>query len=117
MPGAAMTPACRIPPPRILRIRRARSTNAADPQIIDPTGAASPFDRHNCTDDTCCVQSVTGRPIATAALNSRAPSRCTGSECLRAMAATCAKYSGERIAPPQRLCVFSRQITPGGAQW
>ena len=64
MPGAAITPAWRMPPPRILRIRRARSTNAADPQISDPTGAASPFDRHSCTDDTCRVQSVTGRPEA-----------------------------------------------------
>ena len=52
----------------------------------------SPFDRHSCTDETCRVQSVTGRPAATAALNSRAPSRCTGRPCRPASAATSAKY-------------------------
>ena len=52
MPAAARTPACRIPPPRILRARRASAMKAFDPQITEPTGAASPLDRQKLSEST-----------------------------------------------------------------
>ena len=53
-PAAAMMPACRMPPPTILRTRRARSMKAAEPQTTEPTGAASPLDRQKVTESTGC---------------------------------------------------------------
>src|SRR2546426_961837 len=47
--AAAMTPACRIAPPRSLRTRRAFATVSALPQRIEPTGAERPFEKQNCT--------------------------------------------------------------------
>src|SRR5262249_53032736 len=77
MPAAASTPTCRMPAPSILRQRRARSMSSVEPQITEPTGAESPFDRQKVTESTGRVKSAAGRPSAVAALNSRAPSRCT----------------------------------------
>ena len=44
-PAAAMTPACRMPPPSIFRFFRALSMNSAEPHSTEPTGALSPLDR------------------------------------------------------------------------
>ena len=41
-PGAATTPAWRMPPPSILRSRRARAINTAGPASMEPIGAPSP---------------------------------------------------------------------------
>ena len=56
-------------------MRRAREMNSREPQRIDPTGAQSPLLRQNVTESTCSQSSAGARASATAALNSRAPSR------------------------------------------
>ena len=43
--AAHSTPTWRMPPPSILRKRRARSTSARPPAITDPTGAPSPLEK------------------------------------------------------------------------
>ena len=75
IPAAANTPTCRIPPPNILRAATARSINAREPAINDPTGAHSPLDKQNITESKGRASSATSRFIAVAALNMRAPSR------------------------------------------
>src|SRR6266850_1359484 len=117
MPAAARMPTCRMPPPSILRQRRARSMNSAEPQITEPTGADSPFDTQNVTESTGRAKSAAGRFRATAALNSRAPSRCTGTPASWATAATAAISSGVQQVPPWRLCVFSMQTSPVWGRW
>src|SRR5262249_38474889 len=64
MPAAASTPTCRMPAPSILRQRRARSMSSVEPQITEPTGAESPFDRQKVTESTGRVKSAAGRPRA-----------------------------------------------------
>src|SRR5438876_4639217 len=100
LPAAARMPTCRMPPPSILRQRRARSMNSAEPQITEPTGAASPLDTQKVTESTWRVKSPAGRLSATAALKSRAPSRCTGTPASWATAATAAISSGVQQVPP-----------------
>ena len=46
-PAAARTPTWRMPPPTILRARRARPMKSRSPTTTDPTGQARPFDRQN----------------------------------------------------------------------
>lgn len=91
--GAASTPAWRIPPPRDLRIRLANVMNADDPANSDPTGAASPLERHMDTLrphvttrqrllppnhlSQSRTMSAGDTPRAAAALHRRAPSMCT----------------------------------------
>ncbi len=67
-----------MPPPSILRSRRTRATNASSPATMEPIGAPSPLDRQNCTESACSATAAGDTPMAAAALNSRAPSRCTG---------------------------------------
>ena len=45
-PPAARMPACRMPPPCILRRRCARRDERCEPATSEPTGAPRPFDRH-----------------------------------------------------------------------
>ena len=116
-PAAAMTPACRIPPPTILRTRRARAMKSREPHTTEPTGAPSPFDTQNVTESTWRAKSLADRRSATAALKSRAPSRWTGTPAPWATAATASISSGVQQVPPCRLCVFSRQTSPVGGTW
>ena len=83
-PAAASTPACRRPPPAILRIRRARATNSRLPVTTDPTGAESPLERQNVTESATDASSDGGTPSATEALKIRAPSMCTAMPFARA---------------------------------
>ena len=76
-PAAASTPPCRTPPPSILRSRRASAMNSVDPATTDPTGAPSPLLKQTWTVSTPTVSAPGGTPSATAACQSRAPSRCT----------------------------------------
>ncbi len=61
-PAAASTPACRMPPPSILRKTRAFSMKAREPTTSEPTGAPNPFDRQNIRESTLRVISATLRP-------------------------------------------------------
>jgi hypothetical protein len=65
-----------MPPPTTLRQRRALAMSSFDAQSTEPTGAPSPFDRHTETESKWRLISVTGTFRCTAALNTRAPSRC-----------------------------------------
>src|SRR5262245_23521714 len=116
-PAAARMPTWRIPPPTILRTRRARATNSREPQTRDPTGAASPLERQKVMESTGRAKSATGRPRATAALKMRAPSRCTATPWAWAAAATGPISSGVQHEPPCRLWVFSRQTRPVAGMW
>src|SRR5258708_6342399 len=100
MPAAARMPTCRMPPPSILRQRRARSMKSPEPQMTEPTGAARPLDTQKGTESTWRVKSPAGRLSATAALENRAPSRCTGTPASWATAATAAISSGVQHVPP-----------------
>ncbi len=108
-----MMPAWRIAPPSERRTRFARSMNARVPATRDPTGADSPFDRHTDTESTDLVSSRTSTPSATAALKTRAPSRCTANPASCAAAATASIWAGVSTVPPAALCVFSRHTMPG----
>ena len=87
-PAAAMIPAWRIPPPTILRARRARAMNAASPTTTEPTGQPRLFDRQNVAEAPGGTRSRAGTPSATEALNSRAPSMNSGMPISRATSAT-----------------------------
>ena len=100
IPAAAMIPACRMPPPTILRKRWARSMRAREPQISEPTGALRPLDTQKVTESTGRTNSRASRLSATAALKSRAPSRWTGTPAAWATAATAAISSGVQQVPP-----------------
>ena len=112
-----MMPAWRMPPPTILRTRRARATNSGPPQTTEPTGAPRPLETQKVTESAWRANSLAGRPSATAALKSRAPSRCTGTPAPCATSATAAISSGVQHVPPWRLCVFSTQTRPVWGTW
>ena len=68
-------PDWRIAPPNMRRARTARAMSAARPAITLPTGQPSPFDNATDTTSNGAASSASDRPVATAVLNSRAPSR------------------------------------------
>ena len=112
MPAAARMPAWRMPPPSILRIRRARRMNARPPHRTEPTGAHSALGQaEGDRIGRRGAAAAAGTPSATAALKMRAPSRCRRKPWRRATAPRQRVYSTAAAAPPQRLCVFSRQIS------
>ncbi len=81
----------RMPPPTTLRQRRALAMSAASPQSTEPTGAPRPLDRQTDTESKCWLISRTGTPSLTAALYSRAPSRCRARPCSRVKARAAAR--------------------------
>ena len=76
-PGAARTPAWRMPPPSRLRARRPSAITSASPASSEPTGAHRPFDRQHMTVVAAAAHSAAGTPVAASALNRRAPSMWT----------------------------------------
>ena len=78
MPAAAIEPACRILPPTMRRNGRARSMKSLLPHSTEPIGADNPFETQKHTESVWRAMSAAVTPSATAALNSRAPSVCTG---------------------------------------
>jgi hypothetical protein len=83
-----------MPPPAILRTRFARATSSFEPTSAEPTGAPRPLLKHT---ETLSNRSAMARasaygsvPLAsactTAALKTRAPSRCVASPWRRASA-------------------------------
>jgi hypothetical protein len=83
MPAAASMPAWRRLPPSMRRKPRARVMNSLVPQSSEPTGALKPFETQKVTLSVWRVMCSAGTPSAIAALNSRAPSVCTGMPCFR----------------------------------
>ena len=73
-PAAARNPACRMAPPRRLRSTRARSMSRREPAMSDPTGAHRLFDKDAITILAGAARVAALSPVATTALNSRAPS-------------------------------------------
>ncbi len=109
MPAAAIMPACRHAPPNRIDRRRASRIISAGPQINDPIGAPRPFDRQNMRVSTSFVHAVTSTPAAAAALNMRAPSRCTGTPASVATVRTFASSSTGITVPPAPPTVFSTE--------
>ena len=110
--AAAITPDWRIAPPRSFRWRRTRATISVPPVTIDPTGAASPLLRQNCTVSACRAISAGAMPSAAAALKIRAPSICTGTPVRSRSAVRPCSHAIGSTRPERRLCVFSIAITP-----
>ena len=102
-PGAAMMPAWRMAPPNDRRTRFARSMNVFVPASSDPTGADSPFDRQTQTESTERVSSRASTPRATAALNTRAPSRWTANPASCATAASASDLVRRQHGPAGRV--------------
>ena len=109
--AAAITPAWRIAPPRSLRTRRALAIVSPLPQRIEPTGAASPFEKQYWTVSAGAQSSFGSTFSATAALKIRAPSRWTRRPRWCASSATAAVSATVSTAPPQLLCEFSRHTS------
>jgi len=91
--AAASMPACRSPPPSILRARWARRISSREPTRADPAGAPNPLLKHTETLSkwlaicrATVVAEVAAVAPATAALNSRAPSKCVARPLRRARA-------------------------------
>ncbi|MNQ97016.1 hypothetical protein D3C85_1126420 [compost metagenome] len=106
-PAAAMIPDCRCVPPSMRRSVRALARTAWLPASTAPTGALSPLDRQSDTVSAWRLMSPAGTPSATAALNMRAPSRCTGTPAARAMPYTACMWSSGSTVPPALLCDVS----------
>ena len=111
-PAAARMPTWRMPPPIRFRSTRARATRSADPASSEPTGAPRPFDRHDVTVATPADRWARVVPVATEALNSRAPSRWTGTP----TATTAASRSRGQGRPPEARWVSSTQTAAGRGQ-
>ena len=77
IPAAAMTPACRMPPPSIFPHPPRPVDELPLPHTTEPTGPDRPFERQKVTESAWVAISAAGTPSATAALKMRAPSRCT----------------------------------------
>src|SRR5581483_9874263 len=90
---------------------------AAEPGPLLPAGGERPLDRQNITVSTGAASTGAPTPRATAALNSRAPSQCTGSPCRRAAAATASTRAGGHGTPPAGMCVFSMATSDSGGRW
>ena len=114
-PGAARTPAWRMPPPRRLRSSRPRVTTSVDPASSEPTGAHRPLERQHITVVAGAAQAETGIPVATSALKRRAPSRWTGRS--PAAAITAPNRSIDQGAPEAAMWVFSRQTSETAGWW
>ena len=85
--AAAKMPTCRIAPPNIRRCRTARWISVAGAGEHRPARRAEALrERHGRPGRTARASSATGRPLATAAFQSRAPSRYEMIPCSRAAA-------------------------------
>ena len=96
------------PPPSRVRWTRASAMRSAGPASTEPTGAPRPLLMQQVTVVAGAASSATGTPRATAALNSRAPSRCTGGP----RAATARQLVGGRRPGRRRPCGCSRPRSP-----
>ena len=62
-----MTPACRMPPPKSLRTRRAFVMNSRVPARAEPTGAPRPLLKQTETESNSAAHVFAGMPVATIA--------------------------------------------------
>ena len=116
-PPAARMPLWRMPPPYILRSRWHFLMKSRAPAITEPAGAPRPFDRHTLTESKPAASSRSLAPVATAAFQIRAPSRCV------VMPSACAACGdlGEPRAVPARCrpsrCACSRRRRRASRAW
>src|SRR6266700_219044 len=99
--AAAMMPACRMPPPKSLRMRWARLMNSLLPTTIEPTGALRPLEKQNIIESTVRARALTGMPRAMEALKMRAPSMCTATPWACARLVSDSICSRPSTIPPQ----------------
>ncbi len=104
-PGAASTPAWRIPPPIRFRARRASAITSSLPANSEPTGAQRPFDRQHITVVAGAAQSAAAMPVAASALKSLAPSMWMGTG--PAASTSAPSRSITHGTPDAAMCVFS----------
>ena len=116
-PAAAMTPTWRIPPPTILRARRARKMKSFEPTTTEPIGQARPLLRQNVSESAGPARSRGVSPNATAALKKRAPSTCSGTPCSWARSATRRVYARSSGWPIESAWVFSSATMPVSGLW
>ena len=114
-PGAASTPAWRMPPPRRLRSRRAAATTSSSPASSDPTGAHSPLDRQHITVVADRAHCAAATPVAASALKSRAPSRWIGTG--PAASTSARRRASFQTAPDAAMCVFSMLTSDTSGWW
>ena len=93
-----------------MRSTRASAISSSVPASNEPTGAASPFDRQHMTVVAGEAYSAAATPVATSALNKRAPSRCTGTP---SVPSSCSAAKGHGT-PPAGMCVFSTNTADTG---
>jgi hypothetical protein len=97
----------RLAPPKKCLPRRASCISSCEPAISAPSGQPRPFEKQSATVSNEPPMRALGTPHATAALTSRAPSRCTASSCSRHVATIASISSSGQTRPPELLCVFS----------
>ena len=107
------TPDWRIPPPKRFRTLHPSSMSAREPASAAPTGQPSPFEKLTITVSAHAANSASVVPLAALAFQSRAPSRCTGSERARATSVIARSAGSGVIIPPAPLCVFSTHTRLG----
>ena len=113
-----MIPACRIPPPNILRNRLARAKNAFEPTSAEPTGAPSPLEKQTLTVSNGAAHRLSGD----ARRRRRVPKARPVQVQLKPMTPRHRRNlvnpapSGQ-ILPPPRLCVFSMQTNRERGKW
>ena len=82
-----------------LAVSAREAMNSAEPTTADPTGAPRPFEKQTEAESTGAATSAGLRPLATAAFQIRAPSRCTRMPCAWAKSASSARPLGREHAP------------------
>ena len=94
-------------PPNWCLKRRARTMRSAEPATIAPSGQPSPFEKQIVTVSAWPAIADGSTPLATAALKSRAPSRCRLRSSSRQVSAIASTSASGQTRPPAALCVFS----------
>src|SRR5579859_7358738 len=102
-------PAWRMPPPHILRKRRARSTISFEATKAEPTGAPRPLEKQTLTVSQWAAYCFSEMPVATAAFQRRAPSMWTAKPFDLAERESSARVSIGQTLPEPELLLFSTQ--------
>src|SRR4051794_6521785 len=112
-PAAATMPAWRIAPPSICFQRHASAISSAEPARHAPTGAPRPFVKSTHALSKPRAHAAASTPPATAALSSRAPSRCARSPWPRATSSTPSTCSSGHTRPPPMFVGCSTHTSRG----
>ena len=105
-PGAASTPAWRMPPPSRLRARRASAITSSFPASSEPTGAQRPFDRQHMTVVAGAAHSAAGDAGGRLGIEEPGPVHVDGHGS-GGVDQRAAGRSSDHGAPDAAMCVFS----------